>query len=105
MAYLPNCSDIFKTVMSEIDCKYVNYNSLTDKTGNCVGSSMTAFPLNGNCSGVEERCLHRIEYKKGGSYRVQWIDECEMLPLVYDNRQSKMKSKGKPTSILKRRPN
>lgn len=104
MAYLPNGSDLFRTVMNEIDSKYIDsmpWKTVSDNSDDRLKDSSANIILNRN-----RKCSHRHENEKRENNRVQWVDECEVMPLFCDNRQEGIrKSEGKLKSILKQKIN
>lgn len=103
MTTLSFASDIFKTVLGEIDSKYI------DTYSNCSGdsddSSDDNFSQRRNSS---EETNKKYPYKAEGKRRrsVQWIDECEKLPLATESRRPSFgKSNTEPKPILKHRAN
>lgn len=103
MANLPLGSDIYKTVLSEIDNKYVKTMNWKQDSEDSDDSSMDEVSKSGKRNSYK---LNRDGRSRQNKHRVQWIDECENQPLASDKRtESDAETHSRRKSILKYRVN
>ncbi|VDI04300.1 Hypothetical predicted protein [Mytilus galloprovincialis] len=106
MTTLSFASDIFKTVLGEIDSKYIDTDSMTWKaSGDSDDSSDENFSQRRH-SLPETNKNHPYKSESKRRRSVQWIDECEKLPLASERRRPSFgKSNAEPKPILKHKAN
>lgn len=99
MSNLPIGSDIFRTVLGEIDNKYLNIvNNKGNEDVNFKPMQLTNRINNSN--------VYKVADDRKRRNRVQWIDECEKVPIASERRHCFGRSSTKePKPILKYKAN
>lgn len=104
MDHLSFGSDIWKTSLGKIG---ENSSLKTDSEDSDDGSHNNSFQKEKTCLHRNKKCSYKLDNEKKVRNRVQWIDECEDVPLASENRHASKTedSRLKPRPILKYRAN
>jgi hypothetical protein len=103
MSSVPVRSSIFQTTLDEIDNKYIENTWRRNDSNECYDSTLNGeFRRHKHSQNNGKRFSYKTSKEIRQRHRVQWIDECQQLPLVSENKHRFLQpSKTEPKSILK----
>ena len=98
MSNLPIGSDIFRTVLGEMDNKYLNIVN--------NGNEVVNFKPMQLANSINNNNVYKVVDDRKGKNRVQWIDECKKVPIASERRHCFIRSSTKESKpILKYKAN
>jgi hypothetical protein len=87
MSSVPVRSSIFQTTLDEIDNKYIENTWRRNDSNECYDSTSNGeFRRHKHSQNNGKRFSYKASKEIRQRHRVQWIDECQQLPLVSENK-------------------